>query len=157
QVIRPDVVKRADVGMIERRYRACLALEPLAELFAYHLNRDSAAETRVHRPKDLPHTAFAEFAFDTVGAEACTRNGGGNGCIGEKFRGVQDGRAIEEFATGAVAKKRLYLAAQFGIGLFQQCRPLLSGGVAGGVIEFFDLPEMLGIHGQFPDVFSAVW
>src|SRR5439155_10461326 len=67
QVIRPHIVERADVGMVERRNRARLALETGAELFVSRLDGDGAPYSRVYRPKDFPHAAVAELAFDTVG------------------------------------------------------------------------------------------
>ena len=47
QVIRTDVVERADVGMIERRNRARLALKASAELFVRRLDGHVASQARV--------------------------------------------------------------------------------------------------------------
>ena len=43
QVVRPNIVERADVGMIQRRNRARLALETGAELLMSDLDGDGAA------------------------------------------------------------------------------------------------------------------
>ena len=43
QVVRPNVVERADVGVVQRRNRARLALETGAELLASGLDGDGAA------------------------------------------------------------------------------------------------------------------
>ena len=52
KVVRTDVVQRADVGMVERRHRAGLALEAFGELLLGSLDGDNAVETRISR---LPH------------------------------------------------------------------------------------------------------
>ncbi len=60
--LRPDVVDRDDVGVIERRGRPRLLLETLQplrvrrQLRRQHLDRDLAREPRVPRPVDLPHS-----------------------------------------------------------------------------------------------------
>ena len=70
------VVQRADVGMIELRDRAGLAVEALAELriggerVRENLDRDRAIEARVARLVDLAHAAGAEGGEDFVRAEA---------------------------------------------------------------------------------------
>src|SRR4051794_18701540 len=69
QVVRPDIVKRADVGVIERRYCARFALKSLTELLACDFDCDSAAQSCVYGMEDLAHTAFAEFAFNAVWSE----------------------------------------------------------------------------------------
>jgi hypothetical protein len=43
QVVRPNVVKRADVGVVQRRDGPRLALEPRAELLTHDLDGDGAA------------------------------------------------------------------------------------------------------------------
>ena len=43
QVVGPDIVKRADVGVVERRYRAGLALETGAKPLMSCLDGDGAA------------------------------------------------------------------------------------------------------------------
>ena len=44
QVVGPDVVQRADVGMIQRRHRACFPLEALGEALGGDLDGHVAAE-----------------------------------------------------------------------------------------------------------------
>ena len=54
QIIRPDVVKRADVRMIQRRNGASLPFKPGAKLFAGSLQRHRAPQPRIDSPKDFP-------------------------------------------------------------------------------------------------------
>jgi hypothetical protein len=69
-----DVVQRADVRVIERGDRACLALEALAqlgrgrEMGRKHLDRHVAPEARIAGAVDLAHAAGAERAEDLVRA-----------------------------------------------------------------------------------------
>jgi len=44
EIIRPDVVERADVRMIQRGDGACLALEAVAKLGTGNLDRDQAIQ-----------------------------------------------------------------------------------------------------------------
>ena len=74
-VLMPDVVQRADVRMIERRDRARLALEALAQLRIRRerrrqdLDRHRAIEPRIARPIDLAHATRADERDDFIGAE----------------------------------------------------------------------------------------
>ena len=63
-------MQRADVRMIERRHRACLALEALAELGRGHLDGNRPVEPRVLRLVDLTHAAGPERGEDFVGAKS---------------------------------------------------------------------------------------
>ena len=49
QIIRTDVVKLADIGMVQGRYRPGLMSEALGELFLGNLDGDNAAKPRVTR------------------------------------------------------------------------------------------------------------
>src|SRR5437016_7820733 len=73
EVIRPNVVERADVGMIQRRNRARLTLETRAKSLMSGLESDGAAQSRVNGQKDFSHSTLAEFAFDTVGPQPQAR------------------------------------------------------------------------------------
>ena len=70
-----EPVDRRDVGMIQRRERLRLALETRQafgisrERVRQDLDRDLAAERRVRRTADLPHTALAYGRADFVHAE----------------------------------------------------------------------------------------
>lgn len=65
-VLMTDVVKRADVRMVQSRHRPSLTLEPLAnfgirrKMIVQDLDRDSSIEPSVSRAIDLPHPARAE-------------------------------------------------------------------------------------------------
>ena len=73
-VVFAEVVDREDAGMVQRRRRARLLLEPaqpvgvLRERRRQHLDRHLAVQPRVPRPIDLPHPARAERRQDLVGA-----------------------------------------------------------------------------------------
>src|SRR5687767_1771078 len=66
---RSDIVKCADVGMIQCRYRPRLALESLAELLRGDFDSYSAAQTSVHGTVDFSHAALTELADDMVRAQ----------------------------------------------------------------------------------------
>ena len=74
-----EAVERRDVGMVERRQHARLALEarqhvgPRAELGREQLDRDLAPEPAVARAVDLAHAAATEQAEDTVAGEPRSR------------------------------------------------------------------------------------
>ena len=72
QVIRADIIKLADVGMIQRRDGSGLAFKALAELFLRELNGDDAAQARVAGLVHLPHAARADGREGLVRAEALT-------------------------------------------------------------------------------------
>ena len=77
-----DVEERDDVGMVERRHRPRLQLEPreavgvTREIRRQDLDRHLAREPRVERPIDLAHPALAEGRNDLVRAQS------GPGCQG---------------------------------------------------------------------------
>jgi hypothetical protein len=120
--------------VIQGRYRAGLALKPFAELLARDFDGDSTAQAGIYRPKNLPHSAFAEFAFDAVGSQVSSHGGCSDGCILQKFGGIQDGGPIQQFASGALLEQRFYFAAQLGIGSGQQSGALLRAGLTHRVV-----------------------
>ena len=69
QVIRSDIVQLADVGMIQRRDGARLALEAFAEFGLGDLDRDDAIQARVVGFVHLTHAARADGREDFVRAE----------------------------------------------------------------------------------------
>ena len=66
QVIRADIVQRADVGMIERGDGARLALEAIVELARGNLDRDGPVEARVGAEVHLAHAALADHRQNLV-------------------------------------------------------------------------------------------
>jgi hypothetical protein len=78
-VLAADVVKRTDVGMVERRDRARFLVEPLTELridsqrFRQHFDRDDAIESSVAGFVDLAHPARAKGRDDFVGTQPRSR------------------------------------------------------------------------------------
>src|SRR5665213_3872808 len=66
EVIRPDVVEMANVGMVQRRDRAHFAVEAFVELYGGNLDRDIATHTRIAGAIDLAHAACAEQAENLV-------------------------------------------------------------------------------------------
>ena len=77
-VLLADVVERADVGMVEPRDGAGLALEAQASIRLLrgigrqHLDGDGAGDARVGRPVDLPHAPPAQEGDDLVRPQAGT-------------------------------------------------------------------------------------
>src|SRR5437773_1589988 len=71
-----EIVERADVRVIERRYRPRFAFEslPRAGLVAHaraeDLDRHDAIEPRIDRAVHLAHTAGPKRCLDFVGTEA---------------------------------------------------------------------------------------
>jgi DNA invertase Pin-like site-specific DNA recombinase len=72
QVIRPGVVQRADVRMIQRRDCARLAVEASTEFLMRDLDGDGPAEAGVAGLVDRAHAAFANLAENLVRAEPAT-------------------------------------------------------------------------------------
>ena len=65
-----DLVDRADIRMVERRNRARLSLEPLAEIRADDLDGDGAIQARVSGFVNLAHPSRAQRRLDLVRAES---------------------------------------------------------------------------------------
>jgi hypothetical protein len=92
-VLVPDVVERADVGMIQLRDRPRLAVEPFAKLrvggqrFGQDLDRDDAIEPRIASLIDLAHAARSDGGENLVRAEAGTGGKGQTACRGLYERG----------------------------------------------------------------------
>jgi hypothetical protein len=59
-VIRPDIVQRADVGMIQRCSCAYLTFESVCELLRGNLDRHVAPQPRIAGSVDFPHSTNAE-------------------------------------------------------------------------------------------------
>ena len=74
QIVGTDIVKVADVGVIQRRDGVNLTLEPVAETLRGDLDGDLAPHARIAGAVHLTHAARAEGRQDLVGAE--TRAGG---------------------------------------------------------------------------------
>ena len=123
QVVGADVVKRADVGMIQRRNRTGLALEAGAEPLVGELDGDGPAEARVDGAKDFAHATLAEFAFHLVGSQASAGVQHGHRRIAGQLGG-----AVEDHAIVLAREERFDFAAQFGIGLREQSGALAGGG-----------------------------
>src|SRR5262249_2752966 len=69
QIVRPDVVKRADVRMIQRSNDSSFTLKPLAELFGGNFDRDFTAEARITGAVHLAHAALSDRGDDFVRTE----------------------------------------------------------------------------------------
>src|SRR5580704_553929 len=69
QVIRPDIVKLADIGMVQRGHCARLALKSLREFLVRHLYGDNAAQPGVPRLVNLAHASGANLRKDLVRAK----------------------------------------------------------------------------------------
>ena len=69
QVVRTDVVQRADIGMVQRSNRPRLLFEPARVRTLQRLDRHDTVESRVARLPDIAHVARAERGEDFVGAD----------------------------------------------------------------------------------------
>jgi len=73
-----DVVQRADVRVIELRYRPGLVVESITKLrigrqrSREDLDGDGSVETRIAGLVDLAHAAFAQLVEDSIRAEVPT-------------------------------------------------------------------------------------
>jgi hypothetical protein len=74
EVIRADVVKLADVGMVQRGDGAGFTIEALGESLFGNLDSDFAAQACIEGAVNLTHPACAEIRQDFVGAEAGSRS-----------------------------------------------------------------------------------
>ena len=78
-ILMANIVQSADVGMIQRRNRPCLALKALPgfgrrEMRRKNLNRNRAIEAGVARAVNLAHAACTDGGDDFIGAELCARS-----------------------------------------------------------------------------------
>src|SRR6516165_7298315 len=71
QVIRPDIVELANMGMIQRGDRTRFPLEALRKLLLGNLDRDGAIKPRIAGLVYLAHAARANRREDLVGPELC--------------------------------------------------------------------------------------
>jgi hypothetical protein len=69
QIVRTNVVKLADVGMVECRYRARFALEALRKLFFYNFDCNSAIQSRVASTIDFAHASGANGFEEFISAQ----------------------------------------------------------------------------------------
>src|SRR5580704_6023735 len=69
QVVRPDIVQVAYVRVIQRRYGACLALEPFGELLLGNLDGDGAIQPSVTGLVHFAHATGANRRKNLVGTQ----------------------------------------------------------------------------------------
>jgi len=72
EIVRTNVVNRADVRVVEVGNGPDFPLKSVAEFVIRDLDGDSAAQARVARPVYLSHTAIGKMRFDLVGSETFT-------------------------------------------------------------------------------------
>jgi len=70
QIVRSDVVQRADVGMIQRRDRACFALEALAETLVGELDGDVPSEPGIAGSIHDAHAAGPDLGRELIRANS---------------------------------------------------------------------------------------
>ena len=66
QVVRPDIMQRANVGVIQGSYCVRFALESFGELFVRNLDRDHAIQPRIVSFVDFAHPTGAKEREDLV-------------------------------------------------------------------------------------------
>ena len=73
EVVRADIVQRADIGMIQRGDRAGFALEAVAESLGGDFYGHFTMESGIGRAIDLAHATGADRRKDLVGTETGPR------------------------------------------------------------------------------------
>src|SRR5262245_39478991 len=73
EIVRPNIVKAADVRMIQRSYRSRFAIKAIGELFGGYLDCDLAPEPGIERAVNLAHTACTNERDDLVRPQTCSR------------------------------------------------------------------------------------
>src|SRR5215469_4029145 len=108
-VIGPNVVQRADVGVIQRRNGASLALESFVEPLFGDFDCNSSAEPRVLSSIDIAHTAGPNQFLDSIRPELCP----GFQALIESFADVISDRPLQNIQMRLmVGQQRLDLATQ---------------------------------------------
>jgi hypothetical protein len=74
QIVRSDVVKLADMGMVQGRYRPGLMIEAFGELFLGDLDRDNAAQPCVPGAVHVSHATRPDVGDDFIRAESVAGN-----------------------------------------------------------------------------------
>src|SRR5215467_10171782 len=69
EIVRTDIVKLADMRMVERRDCPGFALESFAELLTRSLDGDDAIEPRVARLPHFTHPTRADLREDLIGSQ----------------------------------------------------------------------------------------
>ena len=72
EIVRPDIVQSADVGMVQRSDGSGLALETLRELFFGDFDRDDPVQACIASLIHFAHAAGAERREDLIRAEFVT-------------------------------------------------------------------------------------
>jgi hypothetical protein len=127
QVIRANVIQRADVGMVQRGDGPSFPLEASTELLRANFDGDLTAKASVYRPINTAHGAGADRGFDLVRPKL--RTGGQHG----------DRRIA---CRVSLRQQRLNFATQLDIalaGLVQKRAPPARLAFQGRVVELLDL------------------
>ncbi len=148
QVVGADVVKLADVGMIQRRDGAGLALEAGTEFSLGDLQRDVAVQPDIAGLPDPAHAALADRTDDGVRTEA----GSGNQIVGgwATLRSCRRGGNLEQLVfTPFECEQRFDFGAQLvlaGTRFFEKGGPLVRRLFERGVIEILDAAPRIVSH-----------
>jgi hypothetical protein len=78
EIIRADVVKRADIGMIQRRDRTGFPLETVTKLFRRNLDGDIASEAGIPGLPDFAHASLPDERYKFIRTEQPGRRGRGH-------------------------------------------------------------------------------
>src|SRR5215831_4383658 len=109
EVIGPDVVKRADMWMVQSGDRGRLPFETCAKSLVNELDRHRAAEASVASPVNPAHTPGPKQALDPIRPELRNRIGLRNRRFRERFRRPRSG-------GDSLREKSLYVKAQLLVG-----------------------------------------
>ena len=146
QIIWPNVVNLADIGMIERGNGFGFTLKTLCELRGGHFDGDNAIQTCICGSIHFAHATGADLGFHTKGAELLSRGDLQARWIQQAVREFSCG-AIQQPLVGASVKKQgFHDTPHLGIGLRQQRLSRLAGSLQRGVIKRFHLLPMFRIR-----------
>ena len=148
QVVRSDVIERANIRMIQSGHRPGFEFEPLAEFGFGDLDCNCPAQARVARFPYFGHTAGAELAIDFIRSQLRPWYNPADCGSG---KGAGKGRLIEnQIRGGSVAgQERLDFFSQIVIALasFRQIlHAMLRRALQRCVIHQLDLAPSLGSH-----------
>ncbi|MGA3261213.1 MAG: hypothetical protein ABSE35_20190 [Bryobacteraceae bacterium] len=115
QVVWADVVKRANVGMVQRGNRPSFELKSFAIAFGRNLDGNHAPQSRIDGAVDGSHTTGADLGFDLIRTELRSRGNDGSRRLGQEAF-----ERLENLTAGFQFQHSFHAGADFGICTLQQ-------------------------------------
>ena len=129
QVVRPDIVQGADVGVVQRGYGAGFALEAFGEVRARELHGDGAVESGVAAFVHFAHPARADgdenFVWSQTGSGS-QGHGVSSNCTPREHAGF--GLGLDHVQTGSRSNIATVLLPRMWVLCARLC-PILTHGV----------------------------